>query len=427
MRKELTFIATLSLLFILNGCLIDIEDNVKKIIIEAKDIQSLTKDLNLAGYSTIPDTTDFPITAWFGIPHGQLNEYRFQELKDAGITINYYRYPNADSVQKALDLSQKVGIKTLINCPELVSNTKAIVQRFKNHPANAGYFIRDEPPVSMIPTLKSFINTVKSVDKDKLCYVNLLPLYGTGTALGTENYYQYIERYMNELPWDVVSFDFYPIENAGLRYGWYKNLEIIRDESNRIGKPFWAFALTTAHSNYPIPTLENLRLQVYSNLAYGAKGIQYYTYWTTISPNYVYVSGPIEKNGSKTDVYNHIKTLNKEIDNLAYIFKSTNVTNVSHYKNIPEGAKPFTNLPNYVKSFDIDGESAIISEMGNDSVSYLMIQNNSLHNPMAVDIKVDSLTNMVLKNGRIIPAALIKEKFKLTSGDVAVFQRRKNK
>ena len=426
MRKELTFIATLFLLFVLNGCLIDVEDNYKKIIIEAQDIETQTKNINLANYITIADTTDLPITAWFGIPHGHLNLFRFQQLKEAGININYYRYPNRDSVQKALDLSQQVGIKTLINCPELVNNTRETVQRFKDHPANAGYFIRDEPPVSMIPTLASFINTIKSIDKERLCYVNLLPLYGTGLSLGTESYYEYIQRYLDKLPWDVVSFDFYPIEIAGLRYGWYKNLEIIRDESNRIGKPFWAFALTTAHGNYPIPTLENLRLQVYSNLAYGAKGIQYYTYWTTVSPNYVYTSGPIEKDGLKTVVYDHIKTVNQEINNLSYIFKSTKVTNVSHYGKVPDGTKLFSNLPYYVSSFDIEGESAIISEMSNDSITYLMIQNNSLYNPMAVDIKVDSHTNMVLKNGSVIPASLIKGKFKLTSGDVAIFSR-KNK
>lgn len=424
MRKGLTFIVVLTLLFSLNGCLVDVKDDVKNILIDARGLEILTKDVNFSKYPVLKDTTNFPITAWFGIPNGHLNLSRFQELKDAGININYFRYSNVDSVKKALDLSQQVGIKTLINCPELVNNTKATVRLFMDHPANAGYFIRDEPPVSMIPSLSNFINTIRSVDNSRFCYVNLLPLYATSVGMGTDSYLDYVKRYSDELPLEFISFDFYPIVGNLIQYGWYKNLEIIRNESIRTGKPFWAFGLTTSHNEYPIPTLDHLRLQVFSNLAYGAKGIQYYTYWTTTSPNFLYTSGPIEKDGKKTAVYDYLKTVNTEINRLAYIFLSTKVTDVSHYGNLPDGTKSFTKRPFFVTSLNIEGESAIISEMKNDTVSYIMIQNNSLNNPIAIDIKTDSQTKLILKNGSIIPASLITEKFKLTPGDAVFFMRK---
>jgi hypothetical protein len=63
------------------------------------------------------------------------------------------------------------------------------------------------------------------------------------------------------------------------RSDFYANLEVCSTKAREAGIPFWAFALTTAHLSYPVPTMGQLRYQVYSNLAYGAQGIEYYTYW----------------------------------------------------------------------------------------------------------------------------------------------------
>ena len=78
----------------------------------------------------------------------------------------------------------------------------------------------------------------------------------------------------------MVSFDNYPVTNEGVRQLWYENLMIIAEESEKAGLPFWAFAMSVPHWNYPVPTLASLRMQMYTNLAYGAQGLQYFTYWT---------------------------------------------------------------------------------------------------------------------------------------------------
>ncbi|MDD2493590.1 MAG: beta-galactosidase [Tissierellia bacterium] len=409
----------------LNSCLVDVVDE-KEIIIDAKDIYEFTRTLDLNQYPSIKDTVEVPITAWFGIPNSSLNLKNFQEMKDAGFNINYYRYANADTLQKALDLSQAVGIKTLINTSSFHENPEPIVERFKNHPANAGYFIRDEPPVSMIPQLLNTIQKIELIDPSKMFYVNLLPSFATTSTMGTDYYRDYVTRFINELPLDIISFDFYPIvtNRSQVQYGWYNNLEMIREESEYHNKPFWAFALTTSHGEYPIPTLEHLRLQVYMNLAYGAKGIQYYTYWTTTSPNFVYVSGPIEKDGSKTKVYDLVKQVNEEINTLSYIFLSSKVTDIAHYgSSIPDGTRRLNGLPNYIESMKIEGNCAVFSEMKNKDNTFFMIQNNDLHNPIGVTLKTDTYTNIVLKNGKIIPASLLKDEIRIDSGDVLILMR----
>ena len=75
------------------------------------------------------------------------------KLKDAGFTLNFRGYSNADEVVKALDAAQKVGVKIIAACPELRNDTEATVKRFMKHPALAGYCLRDEPLSSDFPAL----------------------------------------------------------------------------------------------------------------------------------------------------------------------------------------------------------------------------------------------------------------------------------
>ena len=82
------------------------------------------------------------------------------------------------------------------------------------------------------------------------------------------------------MPLQLLSFDHYPVVGDTCRPEWYENLEIFSDEARKAGKPFWAFSLATSHGPNPVPTPAMLRLQVYSDLAYVAQGIQYFTYWT---------------------------------------------------------------------------------------------------------------------------------------------------
>ncbi len=94
-----------------------------------------------------------------------------------------------------------------------------------------------------------------------------------------------MQEYIKQIPVQFVSFDYYPVMKDHLSKSWYQNLEQIAAESKKAGLPFWAFALTTNYDNDHVTpqTIAAMRLQVYSNLAYGAQGIQYFTYWSATS------------------------------------------------------------------------------------------------------------------------------------------------
>lgn len=279
-------------------------------------------------------SAQIPIVAWYGIRANEATVERFKELKEAGFTINFSEYSSLEEVEKALDAAHKVGVQLIIACPELRKEPEKTVRKFMEHPAVAGYFLRDEPVVTDFAALGDWAKRIQAVDNRKFCYLNLFPTGGEEHLrfLGVQNYREYITRFNKEVPLPFLSFDHYPVlgDNV-LKAEWYENLEDFSDEARKIGKDFWAFALATKHGPYPVPTRASLRLQLYSNLVYGAQGLQYFTYWTPAGDSfYDYQHGPIGLDGKRTEVYDLVKDMNAEIRSIAGIFLGAKVLSVRH-------------------------------------------------------------------------------------------------
>src|SRR4029434_816957 len=259
------------------------------------------------------EATGFPILAWSGPPVAETNADRYRELAEAGFTHNFSGFSNVDGMQKALDVAQAAGIKQFISIPELLRDPEKVAERFKDHPALAGYYLRDEPSVADFPALAKWTRRIQAVDSIHPSYINLFPNYANGQQLGTATYQEHLDRFIKEVPVPVISFDHYPVVGSSLRDEWYENLERVSATAKAAKKPFWAFALAVAHGPYPIAELEHLRLQVFSDLAYGAQGIQYFTYWTPKSAEWNFHQAPIEVDGKRTPVYDRVKQVNSEI------------------------------------------------------------------------------------------------------------------
>lgn len=103
--------------------------------------------LSLFAQEKIKPNGQIPIVAWHGIPCEEMTVERFKEQKAAGFTLNFSFNHNNDKLQKALDAAQKAGMQLIIHTPQLRSEPEKTVKRFMNHPAVAGYFLKDEPVV----------------------------------------------------------------------------------------------------------------------------------------------------------------------------------------------------------------------------------------------------------------------------------------
>jgi hypothetical protein len=363
-----------------------------------------------------------PILAWYSIPPQETTLTRYLELRETGITYNLSFFPDAETMSKALDTAQKAGIKMIVSCPELKSKTEETVKRFMNHPAIAGYMLRDEPCRTDFPDLGEWAKKIRATDDTNFCYLNLFPNYASEKQLGTKTYKEHVDLFIKEVPLQLLSFDHYPVLGDSLRANWYENLEIISEAAKNSGKPFWAFALSVAHGPYPIPTVAQLRLQVFSNLAYGAQGIQYFTYWTPLDTVWKFNNGPIDLKGKRTVVYDRVKQVNSEIRNLSSVFLGATVISVTHTGNsIPSGTKPLESLPVQIKSLKTEGTGAVVSILKNGKNSYLVVVNRDFRNTMKLTIECNANVKKIAKDGSVASADVYRNDTEVDPGDIAVY------
>lgn len=379
-------------------------------------------------FAGMADTTKLPILAWAGVPPEEATVARYEEMKHAGLTISLTRSTSIDSMAMMLDMAEQAGVRLIVRCPELQTDPENTVKRFMHHPATAGYYLKDEPSAKMFEELGKWASRIQAVDSQHYCYLNLFPNYAVPEQLGTDTYQQYVNAFIKHVPVPFISFDHYPvIETKGirtLRKEWYENLEIVAAESAKANKPFWAFALSVAHATYPIPTLAELRLQVFSNLAYGAKGIQYFTYWTPKNKSqYAYHHGPIDDNKKKTDVYEMLSILNREIQNLSHVFISSKVISVEHTgKEIPAGTHRLMQLPNGIQKLRIKGNGAIVSVLQNAGKHFIVIVNRDFHHPLQLTIKGNAALEKISKDGNTLNIGTRRSHEEIQPGDIIVYR-----
>jgi hypothetical protein len=384
-------------------------------------IASSQQKLNSAG--------PIPILAWYSIPADETSVERYQEMKDAGITYSLSFYENADQLQKALDAAGKVGIKIIASCPELKTDPVKTVHRFMNHPALAGYHLGDEPNIKKIPELGAWGKKIQTVDNAHFCYANLFPNFADSNQLGTKSYERYVDEYIKELPLQFISFDYYPVFKDHLAVSWYQNLEQVAGAAKKSGLPFWAFALTTNYDEDHVTpqTLAAMRLQVYSDLAYGAQGIEYFTYWSATAvdaPSGEDQRGaPISAAGKRSVVYDRVKLMSREINDLSGVFMGSKVLSVRHtgLGRIPVGTIRLTTLPKAIKVLDTNGAPALVSVLENGLNSFVIIVNKDYINSMKYTLYGDESVRKVLKDGTLVPASAYESSLELDPGDAAIY------
>ena len=378
----------------------------------------------------LPDAPPLPILAWGGPPQEHTNAGRYKELAEAGFTHNYSGFANAEALAKALDIAQAAGVKLVISLPELQSDPEGTAKRFKDHPAVGGYYLRDEPPATLFAELAQWVKRVQSVDAapGHPCYINLYPNYCPPSGLGAATYREHVDRFVAEVPVPLISFDHYPVIGDKVRPEWYENLEIVSDRSRRANKPFWAFALAVAHGPYPVATLPHLRVQAYSNLAYGAQGLQYFTYWTMKSDTWNFHAGPIDTDGKRTPVYDRVKELNRELQALRGVFVGSKVVTVGHTgKDLPAGTKRYQPVAP-VKSLETDGGGAVVSLLVKGDQQFLVIVNRDIHKPMALRVQIDpaAAPQRVDKDGTLHNLAEGRHRVEIGPGDVSILAWRRS-
>lgn len=378
-----------------------------------------------------PTGKRFPILAWYSIrPDSAITRERYLEMADCGFNISFSHFSKRAEVQKALDACRGTGVMQMVTTGDLESNTAEVVNQFKNDEMVAGWFLRDEPVCDGFKALREFKDRILSADDQHCLYLNLLPNYVSPKDLQAKDYRDYVRRFVEEVNLGQISFDNYPIIEDGQRHTsvrseFYGNLEDAMAVSQASGQPMWAFALSTAHDPYPVATREILRLEVFSNLAYGAQCIQYFTYWNPGRSTWNFNTAPISLDGQRTHVWYLVRSLNKEIQALAPVFLGAKVLDVSHTgETIPQQTHRLSSLPAPFTGLNPNDGAFIVSHMQNGEKNYLLIVNRDLHDAHAVQMERTGKAKQVIyeKQALCFRKAPSKISQTLGPGDYLLFQ-----
>lgn len=291
-----------------------------------------------------PPPERFAIMAWGRSPS---EPELLRGMKEAGLNISgFCRLEDIELVRQA-GLACFVSDKRINGydwerLPPEAELRRAIaeaVAAVKDHPAVIGFYLRDEPQASQMPGLGRVASLLRELAPAKTTYVNLFPHRVSRERLGAD-YESYVRMLVDLVGQRFLSYDNYFLVGGEMLDSFYTNLEIVRRAALEKRVPFWNCILANAHFNYMEPSDATFALQVYATLAYGGRGIQYFTYFTPQIGNYRL--GAVDPFGNKTPTWDMVRRINKQIHALAPTVSVLRSTGVYHYPDVPEQARPLS-------------------------------------------------------------------------------------
>jgi hypothetical protein len=296
-----------------------------------------------------------------------------------------------------LDLVAEAGLKALVSdsgshaddaacslsAAEIAQRLQATVGKVAGHPACFGYYLRDEPGAVAFPGLARWVAGLAVAAPGALPYINLFPTYASPQQLGAATYAEYVESYITTVKPPFISYDHYALmADGGLRDGYFQNLEAVRAAALRHRLPFWNCVLANAHFNYAEPSDAGLRFQLYTTLAYGGRGISYFTYFAPNVGNYRLAA--VDQFGHPTATWERLRNVNLQLHRLGPTYVTLTSVNVFHHPEVPSGC---SGLASSRFLTAVSGGDLLVGEFeGAAGQPYVLVVNKDLQHSTPYDV-----------------------------------------
>ena len=291
--------------------------------------------------------TDIMISSW-GCPKPNAEE--FQIYKECGFNAmfltqvnSYYDgYPDckdpADLWEKYLTLGDEFGLDIYPHMHNAYQAdlSQKMVDTAKKHPSYAGMHWADEPAPDKFGDIAARVPAYESALPGTTFCVNLLPSYSVLFAEDKITSYQnYIESYCKSVLSLVegekyLSVDSYPIIQQGLYFMDYLfDLGVLAKYAKKfdanshmcIQSIMWDNEGGNGNSDhFRELTEEDIRIQVYTSLAFGIHSLSYFTY--APCGGMEVEKSCVDAEGNKTEYYDYVKTVNRELNDFSKIYTS---------------------------------------------------------------------------------------------------------
>lgn len=237
----------------------------------------------------------FDITYYWG-PHGlqMIDEEFIKKIAEAGFT-SIPLEGNATMYNKiALELLEKYGLtcsalgdSRITQLVDMTNPTQEaidkvvseVVEDYKDYKNIKGWLIRDEPGASKFEVLSQIVHAFKKYDPERTTMINLFPTYANDEQLGTQGYQAYLDQFVDIVAPHYLSYDHYHfLKDGSARYGYFMNLEYVRDKALASDLDPMQIILLTEHMVYADLSFDQIEWEVNTSLTYGMKRISYFTF-----------------------------------------------------------------------------------------------------------------------------------------------------
>lgn len=253
--------------------------------------------------------------------------------------------------------------------PAKRAELEALIARVKNHPALEAYYLTDEPGAGAFAGLGRLVKFLRERDPQHLAYINLYPTYANEQQLGVSpasadrarvgyptdfagvdtndktvlRYREHLKQFVATVDPDLISYDHYHflkhtngVPHDGKQY--FLNLGLIRLAAQEAGKPFLnIIQANTIEKSWRLPNADELRWLVFTTLAYGGRGLSYFTYWGPVAYNGLY------QDGRPAPLLQPVVKLNQELARFGPALMQLESLGAYHTAPLPYGGEPLPN------------------------------------------------------------------------------------
>ena len=329
----------------------------------------------------------FVTFGWVSPPASVTTDARVAEMADAGLTLAVPAWNDSGRLEDnlaRLDFAAAHGLRCILwdarfeRFETLDPRSAAggalldsIVSDYRDRPALFGYYLGDEPPRTIFPLIAGVADTLRKLDPAHPPWNNLL---GRGSFASRGDWESYVRDFVAALHPAMLCDDQYDFRVDGDGGHFVENAAGLAAMARAAGIPFWAIVQLVQHGPYRALTPGELAWQTSMLLAYGARGIGYFTYWTPAPDTTLnWQPAMITYEGQRTEWYPVVAALNQKVRAAGETLVGLTWLATVHAGWTPPGGAPF--VPGVL--FDsVAGRAALGTFRDEHGMSHVLVANS---------------------------------------------------
>lgn len=234
-------------------------------------------------------TDDLLIGSWVSFYSFDTDSYEYQLDQMAAAGINFNMFPRDFGSGAMFDaeywnnIEEQYAKRNMIyqmNGSMAEKNIAIGVEFAAGKEHCVGYHVVDEPTADKFPEIARLAKLYREADQTRYPMVNLFPSYAPEWALGG-TYEQHVTNFVQTIGAENIEYlshDYYPFRDGGVVLtDIFADMEVLRKVAYENGKlKTHAFPQSTAWNGTRMPSIDEMRWNVYGYLAYGFKALSWF-------------------------------------------------------------------------------------------------------------------------------------------------------